>query len=217
MKVKRFVFNSFQENTYVIYNEVGDCIIVDPGCSNDKENDELATFIKENELKPIHLIVTHGHIDHILGTAFVINKYNIPLEVHPDDEIFIKSAPSFASNYGFEINMPTQIEAILTENSDIKLGNSSLKILHVPGHSPGHIALYSAQDKFVIVGDVLFKGSIGRTDLPGGDYDILMKSIGTKLMTLDEDVVVYCGHMEETTIGIEKRSNPFITEYYGTF
>ena len=217
IKVKTLVFNSFQVNTYIIYDESGECVIIDPGCSDERENKVLEDFISANKLTPSRLLNTHGHIDHILGASFVSDKYNLALEIHKGDYHMIEMSPAYAGNFGLSINVPSRIETSLNDNDTFMLGNSEIKMLHVPGHSPGSVAFYSASDKFVIVGDVLFKGSIGRTDLPGGDYDILMESIGKKLMTLDEDVTVYCGHMQETSIGIEKRSNPFITEHFGTY
>ncbi len=217
IKIKRLVFNNFQVNTYILYNDKGNCIIIDPGCSNDSENKTLSDFISCNNLKPSRLLLTHGHIDHILGASFVIKQYDLPLEVHKEDLHMIELSPAYAGNFGLTINIPKRIEASLAEGDTIKFDDSEIKIIHIPGHSPGSVAFYSAEEKFIIVGDVLFKGSIGRTDLPGGNYDVLMESIGTKLMTLNEDTTVFSGHMGETTIGIEKRSNPFITDYFGTY
>ena len=217
IKVEKFVYNSFQENTYVLFDETNECIIVDAGCYEDYEKENLVSFLDSKSLKPVHLICTHGHIDHILGMEFLCKKYNLYLEVHKGDLRIIEMVSTYGTMYGFDVETPSNVKGILEDGGKVLFGNSELDILHVPGHSAGSIALLSKEDKFAIVGDVLFKGSIGRTDLPGGDYDIIMDSIGRKLMTLDENTIVYSGHMSETTIGIEKRSNPFITEYFGTY
>ena len=217
IKVEKFVFNSFQENTYLLFDETKECIIIDAGCYDTFEKERIVKFIDDNNLKLVKLVITHGHVDHVLGLEYLSKKYNLTIEMHEEDIKLLKNVESYGGLYGFEVEGPKNISANLIDGGSISFGNSRLNILHVPGHSPGSIALHSPIDNFVIVGDVLFKGSIGRTDLPGGDYDILMNSIGSKLMTLDENTMVYSGHMGETTIGIEKRSNPFITEFFGTF
>jgi hydroxyacylglutathione hydrolase len=214
IKVDRLVFNDFQENTFIISAENGDAIIVDPGCYSAREEENLVNFLKDNELKPVRLINTHGHIDHILGVSFVCERFNLRLELHKGDLPLVKNAPSYGTLWGFEVKELPEVDTSITDKTEITLGDEKLILLPVPGHSPGSIAIYSHENKFVIVGDVLFKGSIGRTDLLGGDYDVLMKSIGTQLMTLDEDVTVHSGHGPSTSIGYEKRSNPFVTEYF---
>ncbi|MEA3446326.1 MAG: MBL fold metallo-hydrolase [Bacteroidota bacterium] len=212
IKIKQFIFNSFQENTFVLYNENNECIIIDAGAYDQHEQEELIAFIESRELKPLRLINTHGHVDHILGVQFLSRKYKLPLEIHEGDLRIVEMSANYGSMYGFDVDVPSNIDTGLVDGMAFNFGESILKLMHVPGHSPGSIAIYAPAEKFVIVGDVLFKGSIGRTDLPGGDYDILMRSIFDKLLTLDAEVVVYPGHMGETSIGYEKMSNPFILE-----
>ncbi len=208
--IKTFVFNAFQENTYLLYDETKECIIIDAGCYIENERNEISSFISDNNLTPKFLLNTHCHIDHILGNNFLAEKYNLKLRAHKDDSVLLANAVSYGSVYGFEIAEPVKIENEVDEQSEIKFGNSSLKPLYVPGHSPGSLAYYSAEDNFVIVGDVLFAGSIGRTDLPGGDYDTLINSINSKLLPLGDNVKVYTGHGPYTTIGAEIHSNPFL-------
>ncbi len=212
IKIKKLVFNSFQENTFVLYNEKDECIIIDSGAYEKHEQQELIDFIESNNLKPIGLMNTHGHVDHILGVQFLSEKYSLPLRVNSGDKKMVETADGYGSIYGFNVNVPKNIETNLEDGMLIEFGENTLKLLHVPGHSPGSIAFYADAEKFIIVGDVLFHGSIGRTDLPGGDYDTLMKSIFEKLLVLNDDTTVYTGHGPETSIGMEKMSNPFIID-----
>jgi hydroxyacylglutathione hydrolase len=207
--VKYFVFNPLAENTYILHDETGEAIIIDPGCYEKYELDELAEYVESHNLKPVGIFNTHSHIDHVLGVAAVKRKYNIPFALHQLDEFGLKAVKTYAPNYGFARFDEPEIDQYLVEGESVTFGNSSLKILFVPGHAQGHVAFVSEQDKFVIGGDVLFKMSIGRTDLPGGDYQTLINSIRTKLFTLPDDYTVYPGHMDPTTIGFEKRNNPF--------
>lgn len=209
LTVQSFVFNPFQENTIVIYDEVGNCFVIDPGCIDPAEQNELSDFIEENNLKVQALLNTHCHIDHVLGNFFVKEKYKTLLHIHRKDEPVLKAQKIFAPNYGFFNYQETTPDAYLEENQILKLGNETLKVLFVPGHAPGHVAFYNEKNKILIGGDVLFYNSIGRTDLPGGDFDTLINSIHTRLFTLPDDVTVYPGHGPETTIGFEKRTNPF--------
>jgi hydroxyacylglutathione hydrolase len=208
INIKIFVFNDFQENTFVLYDDSKECIIIDAGCSSENENLELKNFLSEKRLKPKMLINTHCHIDHIFGNSFVTNEYNINSLAHAEDFFLIEHSQEMALGFGLNFNEPPMPEKII--NDEISFGNSTLKILHVPGHSPGSIAFYSDKDNFVIVGDVLFNGGIGRTDLPGGDYKTLLNSIKKKLFVLNNDVVVYPGHGQTTTIKKEKEENPFL-------
>jgi len=210
INIKTFVFNAFQENTFILYDDTNDCVIIDAGCSTENEEMQLKNFITENKLTPKLLINTHCHIDHILGNSFVTNEYNVKNLVHKDDLFFIEKAKEIAITYGLELNEPSLPDNIIDKEGELSFGNSTLKILHVPGHSPGSIALYNDENKFVIVGDVLFNGGIGRTDLPGGDYNVLMRSINEKLFVLNDDVVVFPGHGSTTTILKEKTENPFL-------
>ncbi len=209
--LKTFVFNPFQENTYILADETGDCVIIDPGCYNDKEFKQLTEYIIVNKYNPKRIINTHGHVDHVAGIARVSKEYNLIPEFHKDEIVLLEKAVEHGKMFGFAIeSLPSKFKLIDEENP-VKFGNSSLKVLHVPGHSRGSVAFYSASDNIVITGDVLFKDSIGRTDLEGGDYDVLMNSIFKKILTLGDEVAVFPGHGPSTTIGIEKLNNPFLS------
>jgi glyoxylase-like metal-dependent hydrolase (beta-lactamase superfamily II) len=210
MQIHRFIFNPFQENTYLLYDDTKEAIIVDAGCSNDEECEALAGFIEKHQLKPVAQILTHGHIDHVMGLEFVWEKYGLKPLAHEDVVPFLKSAPDQAHMFGVTIGTPVMPDHFLKEGDEVKFGNSQLEVLHTPGHAAGHLCFVSRSQKFVLSGDVLFRGSIGRTDLPTGDYDLLEESIRTKLYTLPEEYVVYPGHGTETSIGIEMKSNPFV-------
>ncbi len=209
LTVQSFEFNPFQENTYVVYDETGKCLVIDPGCSDQAEEQQLSSFIQSKKLTVTQLINTHCHIDHVLGNAFVKHAFDVPLWIHKKEEPLLKSVKAYAPNYGFYQYEEALADHYLKEGDIVTLGKHQFQILFVPGHSPGHIALYHEPHKLVIAGDVLFRQSIGRTDLPGGDYDTLISSIHNKLFTLPDEVTVYCGHGPVTTIGYEKRYNPF--------
>jgi hydroxyacylglutathione hydrolase len=209
LNVQSFVFNPFQENTIVIYDESGNGFIIDPGCIDGAEQKELSDFIEGKKLNVNAILNTHCHIDHVLGNFFVKEKYKAKLHIHHKEEPVLKAVKAYAPNYGFFQYQETTADAFLEEGQILKLGNEELKVLFVPGHAPGHVAFYNEKNKIVIGGDVLFYNSIGRTDLPGGNFDTLIDSIHTRLFTLPDDVVVYPGHGPETTIGFEKRTNPF--------
>jgi hydroxyacylglutathione hydrolase len=210
IKIKTFIFNAFQENTYILSDETGECAIVDAGCYSENEYVQLFEYITSENLKPVLFIQTHGHVDHLLGALKVSEHYKLPIWAHKDELGIIAQVIEHGAVFGFDVNPVPKIENFLEESVLVKFGNSEMKVFHIPGHSKGSVAFYSQKDKFVITGDVLFKGSIGRTDLPGGDYDLIMKSIFTKLLTLPDDTMVYPGHGPSSTIGIEKRSNPFL-------
>ncbi|MEQ8927006.1 MAG: MBL fold metallo-hydrolase [Fulvivirga sp.] len=209
IQVQSFTFNPFLENTYVLYDETGEAIVIDPGCYENYEKEQLNTFIEDQNLTVKRLINTHCHIDHVFGNEFVKKKYGVKLEVHLSDVETLRAVKAYAPSYGFQHFEESEVDSNLAEGDTVKFGNSELKVLFVPGHAPGHIALYSNADNLCINGDVLFMESIGRTDLPGGDFDTLIKSIHEKLFTLPDETVVYCGHGPETTIGHEKQNNPF--------
>lgn len=211
IQIASFTFNPFEENTYVLYDETKECVIIDPGCWNAREQNELVSFIESKELKPVHLLNTHCHIDHVLGNAFVERKYRLLPQIHKGDLFLLNALLRTAQMYQVNAEESPQPEVFLNEGDQVKFGNSTLDILFTPGHSPGSITFYSKEDKFAIVGDVLFNLSIGRTDLPGGDMDVLMHSIFKKLVPLGDDVKVYAGHMDSTTIGFERKHNPFLT------
>ncbi len=211
MKIKKFTFNPFQENTYILYNKNKDAIIVDPGCFDQSEENELLKFVEENGLIPIRVINTHAHIDHVLGNQFVVNQFNIELSLFQSEYPMLEMAKTSAELYGVPYKESPEPHSFLKEGDQLVFGETTLKILFVPGHAPDHIVLLNEKDKTLIGGDVLFKGSIGRTDLPGGNHEQLLKNIKEKIFTLDESITVYSGHGEETTIGFEKRNNPFFT------
>ena len=209
LRLQSFVFNPFQENTFVLYDETKECIVVDPGCCNEQENLRLRTFIDKEKLKVKLLLNTHCHIDHVLGNRFVRSTYNVNLLIHPVEEAVLKAAEVYAPSYGFPEYQHQAPDAFLQEGDVVVVGNQSFEVLFVPGHSPGHVAFYSEKNRILIGGDVLFYNSIGRTDLPGGNHHLLINSIHNKLFTLPDHVKVYPGHGPETTIGFEKKTNPF--------
>ncbi len=209
LTVHTFVFNPFQENTYVLFDETNECVIIDPGCFVDNERKELTDFIEAQNLHVKMLLNTHCHIDHVLGNYFVKEKYKTKLYIHSKDEPVLKAVKVYAPNYGFATYTEAEPDVYLEEGDRISFGNQHFTVFFVPGHSPGHIAFYNEKQKTVMAGDVLFRNSVGRTDLPGGNHATLINSIHQKLFTLPDDVTVYPGHGPETTIGFEKRTNPF--------
>lgn len=210
MDITIFTFNPFQENTYVLHDDSNECVIFDPGCSNKEEQNQLTDFIEANGLKPVKLVNTHCHIDHVLGNKFVAEKYGLHLISHEGESVVLAMQPQISSMYGVPYDPSPEITEFLDDGDTLSFGHTDLKVLFTPGHSPASISFYNEKTSIVIGGDVLFQGSIGRTDLPGGDFDTLAKSIREKLYVLPDDVVVYSGHGPSTTIGEEKRSNPFV-------
>ncbi|MEN9972382.1 MAG: hypothetical protein RIS20_729 [Bacteroidota bacterium] len=208
VQVSVFQFNAFQENTYVVANDQGEAIIFDPGCYSKDEENALSDFIEENELSVLAILYTHAHIDHILGAAFVQRKFKAPAYLHEKDHGTWNAVASYAHVYGFE---GYQLEAIPTkqviDGQQLEIGSFNIQVRHTPGHAPGHVIYYFEEDQFIINGDVLFKGSFGRVDLPGGDLEILKSSIFNILFQYPAETIVYCGHGPETTIGQEKRTN----------
>lgn len=211
IQIKSFIFNDFQENTYVLSDGSGDCIIIDPGCSSPSEFKRMNEWIVSKSLKPVRLVNTHAHIDHILGWKYVKESYNLVPEAHEEEAVFVAGAKEHAAMFGLDIEQPPSIGRFLSEKENLEFGNSALEIIHVPGHSPGGLVFFSRQQKFMIAGDALFHGSIGRTDLPGGDHDTLIRALKEKILVLDHDVEVYPGHGPATSIGVERMSNPFLT------
>jgi len=209
IEIKTFTFNPFMENTYVLYDETKEAVIVDPGCYERQEQEELAFFIENNDLKPVALLNTHCHIDHVLGNAWVKENYNLQLIIGEKEIDTLRAVEVYAPNYGFQNYIAANAEVFLKDGDTIKFGKSELKHLFVPGHAPGHLAFYDDSQAFIIGGDVLFDGSIGRTDLPGGDFDTLIQSIKNKFFKFPDDTIVYSGHGGTTTIGKEKSTNPF--------
>lgn len=209
MKLQKFTFNPFQENTYIVYDESKEALIIDPGCYDSLEEKELADFIESNGLKPVRLLNTHAHIDHVFGNQFINDKYDLELELHELDFPILEAAALAAQTYGLNYKESPKANKKLVEGEYIEFGNTKLKIIHVPGHAPGHVVFYNEAEKIIIGGDVLFRGSIGRTDLPGGNHQQLLDQIRKKLFVLPTDVTVYPGHGPETTIGYELSHNPF--------
>jgi len=210
IKVKVFTFSPIQENTYVLYNEDKKAIIIDPGCYFPAEKEQLHQFIQTNELEVVKLLNTHCHLDHVFGNKWVYETFRTPLHIHPDEEAMLKMAPLSGEKWGLPFenyNGPLQF---LHPGDTVFLGNDALKVIFAPGHSPASICFYSESQSFLIGGDVLFRESIGRTDLPGGNHERLLQSIRENLFTLPEEVKVYPGHGLTTTIGYEKRNNPFL-------
>lgn len=212
MKVSRFVFNMFGINTYVMWDpESREAAIVDPGMIDAEERSALDSFIERNNLKVTQLINTHAHLDHIFGNAYVKDRYGLKIKGNPSDSFLAETLPEQAARFGLRMPLePSGIEVELNDGDTLCLGDEPVEILSVPGHSPGSIALYCPESGFVITGDALFQGSIGRTDLPSGDYATLVDSIRRKLLTLPDETVILPGHGGETTVGHEKKSNPFI-------
>ena len=211
MNIKIFTFNQFFENTFIISDSTNECIIIDPGCYDKNEKQILQDYILSNNLVPTRLINTHCHIDHILGNNFVSKTWDLELEIHHKDIDLLKNSKNIADLYGFVNYENSPItNKFLVEGDIIEFGKSKLEVLFTPGHAPGHISLYSQNENFIISGDVLFNNSIGRTDLPGGNYSTLIDTIKSKILCLDDSTVVYCGHGPSTTVGKERINNPFL-------
>lgn len=210
LKIKSFEFNPIQENTYILYNGFNECIIIDPGCYFDHEKEELAAFISQNQLQPKLLLNTHCHLDHLFGNRFIAEKYNLTLHIHEKEVPVFRFAPASGLMYNLPFDNYSGEFIFLKPGEEIRLGDDVLNILFTPGHSPGSLSFYHAAGGFVISGDALFKESIGRTDLPLGNHQQLIESIHTSLFTLPDDSIVYSGHGPSTTIGHEKKYNPFL-------
>ncbi|MFC4143945.1 MBL fold metallo-hydrolase [Pedobacter mendelii] len=212
ISIKIFTFNTYSENTYVLFDETRECVIIDPGMYEGAEQNKLVTFIKENELKPVLLLNTHCHLDHIFGNKFVFDTWGLKPQFHKGELQILQAVPGYAPQMGFtKYELSPEPETFLGETGTITFGNSSLDLIFAPGHSPAHLCFYSKADNFLIGGDVLFYGSIGRTDLPGGNHQQLINNIETKLFLLPDDCKVYPGHGPATTIGFEKQNNPFFS------
>jgi hydroxyacylglutathione hydrolase len=209
--IHSFTFNPIQENMYLLFDESKDCVIIDPGCYDANEKTILSEFIAQNGLNPVKLLNTHCHLDHIFGNGYVAKKYNLKLEFNKNDMRVFEAFQLTCDLYGMNCDPSPQPSVFLEEGDLIEFGNSKLEILFTPGHSPGSITFFNREEKFMIAGDVLFYGSIGRTDLPGGNHETLINNIKTKLFPLGDDFKVYSGHGQPTTIGFEKKHNPFLT------
>ncbi|WP_059026364.1 MBL fold metallo-hydrolase [Gabonibacter massiliensis] len=210
MEIKVFVNNPWQENTVVLYDETGEAVVIDCGCFSEEERLRVKDFLADHHLKPVALLDTHLHIDHIFGNDFMFNEYGLSAQAHPADAFWVEDAEKYAAMLGVRgITPPPALGDLLEDGQIVRFGHSELEVIHVPGHSPGGVCFYSKKDKLLISGDVLFEGSVGRADLPGGNMAELLDGIRAKLFVLPDDVRVIPGHGRETTIGAEKRYNPF--------
>jgi len=210
LTVISFVFSPIAENTYVLYNEAGDCIIIDPGCYFGNERRELEQYISENRLLPKYLLNTHCHLDHVFGNKFIHDTYMLEPYVHSNEQVVLENAGLAGLMWNLPFDNYTGGLQFLREGDVIRLGKDELKVLYTPGHSPGHVCFYCSAQHFVIGGDVLFMLGIGRTDLPGGNFETLVNSIRTRLLVLPDETIVYPGHGVSTSIGFEKANNPFL-------
>ena len=210
LKIKSFVFSPIQENTYLLYNEFNNCAIIDPGCYFDDEKNNLVGFIKKSGLQPQMLLNTHCHLDHVFGNKYVAETYGLTLQLHPKEKPVLEFAPTSGLMYNMPFDNYTGDFIFLKEGDTILLGEDKLTVIEAPGHSPGHVCFYCKAQNFLIGGDVLFNRSIGRTDLPGGNHQTLLNSIIEKLFVLPDETIVYNGHGPATTIGEEKRENPYL-------
>lgn len=209
--VKAFTFSPVQENTYLLYNEQKQAVLIDPGCYFDEERQKLLQFLNEHELQLQLLLNTHCHLDHVFGNKWVHEQFGLELHLHPKEQQVLEFAPASGLMWNLPFDNYTGPLHFLQEGQKIELGTDELEVLFAPGHSPGHVCFYCRRQGFVVGGDVLFRESIGRTDLPGGNHATLLHSIRTQLFALPNETVVYSGHGEPTTIGHEKRYNPFLT------
>ena len=213
MKIARLIFNPIQENTYVVWDETMEAVVIDAGNMGERENDVLAKFIADNGLKPVLALNTHGHFDHLLGVDFLRNRYGAKLAMSSKDEFLLKGASVSAELFGIRAgDLPEAIDIDLEGEESVRFGNTELKIISVPGHTPGHLAFYEPQSNVLFTGDTLFRESIGRTDLPGGDYSWIMRSIIENILPLGDEVKIYPGHGDASDLGHESMYNPFVVE-----
>ncbi len=210
LKVHTLPYNPWQENTYILSAENGNSIVIDPGCLTAEEQQHLNTYMNDHHLTPARLFNTHLHLDHVFGNRFVCEEFGLGAEAHQGDEFWIEQTVSYAAQMGMQLEEnPPNLKAHFEHGDEIEFEGSQIKVLHVPGHSPGGITFYCPKEGFAIVGDVLFRDSVGRSDLPGGDFDTLINGIKTNLFTLPDETVIYPGHGPSSTIGYEKQNNPF--------
>jgi len=210
LRIKTFTFNPFQENTYLLYDAQGQCAIIDPGMSNDLEEEELSAFISSHQLSPTLLLNTHCHIDHIIGNKYIYDTYGLLPQFHQGEIPVLMAMENYGSDRGFNYKKSPLPETFLAESGTIDFAGNAIELIFAPGHSPAHLCFYLPNEKLLIGGDVLFRNSIGRTDLPGGNQEQLIRHIKEKIYTLPEDITVYPGHGPATTVGFEKNTNPFV-------
>jgi glyoxylase-like metal-dependent hydrolase (beta-lactamase superfamily II) len=211
LKIEKFTVNPLGENSLVLSDETGECILVDPGFYSEAECKRVVRYLDENRLKPICIANTHGHFDHVMGVGFFKERYDLPFYLHGNDFFLVEQALDHAMMFGFDMEPVPMPDDEFPEEGLLRFGNTTLQVIPVPGHAPGHVVFYCEAAKILIAGDVLFRGSIGRTDLAGGNYKTLIEGIKSRLFCLPDDTVVYCGHGPETTLGHERATNPFLT------
>lgn len=212
MKIACLQFNPIAENTYIVWDESLECAIIDAGNSNPRENSAISNFITDNNLTPVLAVNTHGHFDHALGVEYLKDRYSIPFAMSSKDNFLLEGAAVSGTIYGIKIGAMPKINIDLENTPSVRFGNTTLEVIPTPGHTPGHVSLYEPKTKALFTGDTLFRESIGRTDLPGGDYSWIMRSIIENIIPLGDEVRVYPGHGPESTIGHETLYNPFIVE-----
>jgi len=210
ISIQQFTFNPYQENTYVLFDETNDCVIIDPGMYDSGEQNEFVKWIKEKGLNPVLLLNTHCHLDHVFGNKFVFDNWSLKPQFHRGELPVLQSIPGYAPQMGLRYELSPEPEIYLKETGTVTFGQSTLELIFAPGHSPAHLCFYAREDDFLIGGDVLFHNSIGRTDLPGGNHEQLLNNIREKLFVLPDSVKVYPGHGPFTIIGYEKQNNPFL-------
>jgi hydroxyacylglutathione hydrolase len=211
MKIKKLTFNPYSENTYILFDDSKECAIVDPGCYGEEENEQLTDEINSLGLKPTLFLNTHCHLDHVFGNSYVSEKYGLLPQMHKKDLPVYNAVPNYSGNFGFQVSDLPQPEKFLEHGDTVAFGNTILEVLFTPGHSPGSLCFYHERTNNLIGGDVIFQQSIGRTDLPGGDFDTLMRSIKKEVFALPNETKIWSGHGPETTVGFEKMNNPFLT------
>jgi hydroxyacylglutathione hydrolase len=209
--IQYFENNPYQENTYVLYDESGECAIIDPGMYTAAEQNVVVSFIRDKNLKPVLLLNTHCHIDHVLGNKFVFDQYGLKPQFHKGELPVLEAVVAYAPMMGIRYEASPLPDEYLPEAGSVQFGNTTLELIFAPGHSPAHLCFYDKKNNILVGGDVLFRNSIGRTDLPGGNHNLLIKNIEEKLFTLPDNCMVYPGHGPETTIGYEKQTNPFLS------
>lgn len=216
MIIKTFIFNPYQVNTYVVSDETKQCVIIDPGCYFDREKEVLTEYIEKENLTPVKILNTHTHFDHVLGNNFVSKTYNVDIFFHKDDEEIYNMAVHSAKTFGLHIDEPEKPSGFIKNEEIISFGKTKLNAIHAPGHSPGSLIFSNPEQKILFTGDVLFYESIGRTDLPKGNMQQLLKSIKEKIFTLDKTTSVFPGHGNATSIEHEIKYNPFLQDdfYY---
>lgn len=210
--IHQLTYGPFAENTYLIADDDGNALVIDPGMYFPEENARMFEYLNAQQLRPVRLVLTHAHLDHVFGVNWFHKNHNLTPEVNAEDKLLYDNAQAVAMQYGLSMEPLVAANVGLEADSVFEFGGSTFRILFAPGHSPGSVCFYNAEEKYVIGGDVLFQGSIGRTDLPGGDYDTLITSIKTQVLTLPDDVLVYSGHGPLTTIGQERISNPYLQD-----